>query len=132
MAASAGVAAHSPRLRQLPRCGACGLAVLGSEDGGEEPASAIVSEVRAAVRGIRVQETLRLFHPRCLVARRHRHRRRAGIELAVTVALSLAFAALAWSLQLTPALALPLALLGVYASYLEVTDTRSPSFLHRP
>ncbi len=132
MAAGVSVAAHTPRLRQLPRCRECGLAILGSDDGGEEPASAIVSELRAAVRGVRVQERRQLFHPRCLETRRHWHRRRAGIELAATVVLSLALAALAWSLQLTPALALPLALLGAYASFLEATEIRSPSLSQRP
>ena len=132
MAASVGVAAHTPLLRQLPRCGECGRVRLGTDDGGEDPASAIVRELHTTGRGVRVQETQRLFHPRCLVARRIWHRRRAKMELAATAALSLAFAALAWSLQLTPALALPLALLGVYASYLEATEIRSPSLSQRP
>ena len=132
MAASVGVAAHTPLLRQLPRCGECGRVPLGTDDGGEDPASAIVRELRTSGRGVRVQEIQRLFHPRCLVARRIWHRRRAKMELAATAALSLAFAALTWSLQLTPALALPLALLGVYASYLEATEIRSPSLSQRP
>jgi hypothetical protein len=113
----------TPRLRVLPRCAECGRVALGAEDGGDQRA-ATVTEMHPTPRGVRASRSVRLFHPHCLASRRAWHRRRAQIQLGLTGAGATALLALSWLFQLSPLVAVPLAVLGTYAALLEWRDVR--------